>query len=84
MRREFQMIVLVLLGILCVNIVTAQNVRQKPVVKKQATTTTKKTNDVNGKETVNGNDFEAAEDNSKAANDEVAASCERREQEGCS
>ena len=41
MRREFQMIVLVLLGILCVNIVTAQNVRQKPVVKKQATTTKK-------------------------------------------
>jgi len=44
MRREFQMIVLVLLGILCVNIATAQDVRQKPVVKKQPApaTTTKK------------------------------------------
>lgn len=42
MRRKFQTIILTFLCMLCVNIVTAQNVRQKPVVKKQATTTTKK------------------------------------------
>ena len=42
MGRKFQTIILTFLCMLCVNIATAQDVRQKPVVKKQTTTTTKK------------------------------------------
>lgn len=42
MRRNIQIFILTLLCMLCVNIATAQDVRQKPVVKKQTTTTVKK------------------------------------------